>query len=345
MLQFVIVLACWVTFTCITLVEASPCSSTDGSNRNVGGSCDCGDITCAASEFYCLVGATHPCTHFPLCRMEPLLLRGGGGPSATPSANQYSATKYVEHANLFDCIRCDPNNEHMCAECSIETTLYKGHCLKPQTMVTNAEAMVALLADGTVQVWGDSTAPQHDWNADTNDVNAKLAAGGGARHLAATEHAFAALLSDGSVVAWGDPNMGGYLSHEVAQQIAEGKGAREIYSSMGAFVVLLEDLTLATWGSDAAGGSLSITGYRKLIAAGGVLHIYSVWCGFLAQALDNTTVVSWGDAAAAMLIPKLKLDMIQMGGGIRWGPDSFAVTEFGQAAAILVRKKKCCWCC
>ena len=139
-------------FCCfIAVVAATPCPILDGSAPNTQ-ACACDTtINCLAGE-YCLKGADQPCAYFPRCR---------------------SQSKY----NLNNCVRCNPDNDYLCAECKSSSLLnHDGECVEPPTIETIGDTFVGYrkfaAGDGEepFKVWG----PAGDAHMINNDVDTWL---------------------------------------------------------------------------------------------------------------------------------------------------------------------------
>ena len=127
-----------------------------------------------------------------------------------------------------------------------EAGLRTGDCLtlhigRVQTGVgRNEEAFAAILGDGSVVTWGDSSV-----------VRERLK---NVQQIQTTMYAFAAILDDGSVVTWGDAESGGDSS-VVREQL---KNVQQIQATLHAFAAILGDGSVVTWGNAEFGGDSSV---------------------------------------------------------------------------------------
>ena len=106
-------------------------------------------------------------------------------------------------------------------------------------------AFAAILADGSVDAWGEP-----DYGGDCSAVQHQLR---NVQQLQATNGAFAAILEDGSVVAWGAPLYGGDYSAVQDQLI----NVQQIQRTGSAFAAILADGSVVAWGHPEYAGDCS----------------------------------------------------------------------------------------
>ena len=166
--------------------------------------------------------------------------------------------------------KCDlQDNDHLTLQLSL-------------TQVCGAEkAFAAILADGSVHVWGDAA-----FGGDSSLVRRQLR---DVVTIRATATAFAALLADGSVVTWGERGSGGD-SQAVQNRLAN---VREIQAGASAFAAILHDGSVVTWG-ELGNGGISSAAHTRLPKVQCVqMDKYSDGIGFAAIASDGS-LVEWG---------------------------------------------------
>ena len=105
-----------------------------------------------------------------------------------------------------------------------------------QQICATDSAFAAILADGSVTVWGSET-----FGGDISEVQDQL------RHvqqIQASGGAFSVILADGSVVAWGAPDDGGDCSavHDKLTTV------QQIQATDSAFAAILADGSVVSWG-------------------------------------------------------------------------------------------------
>ena len=156
----------------------------------------------------------------------------------------------------------------------------------------NAEAWVALLADGTVVAQG----PQ-----EYGPLPAALTTPGASPvgMISSNTQAFAFLQRDGGLKAWGRATAGG---QGPAPAALEGLSVQRVYSSATAFAALTSRGSLVCWGDAKAGGEAAsvaslLDGRIPIVAVVSSRH------GFAALRLDGS-IVSWGAGGSGGLVPR-----------------------------------------
>ena len=92
-------------------------------------------------------------------------------------------------------------NRSVLVDDSISDGRVRGQLENVQKIHATRDAFAAILADGSVETWGNP-----DFGGDSDEVRDELK---NVQQICATHSAFAAILADGSVVTWGNPDFGG----------------------------------------------------------------------------------------------------------------------------------------
>ncbi len=147
--------------------------------------------------------------------------------------------------------------------------------------VRSEGAFAAILSDGSVVAWGDSS--------NGGDITGVSGLDSNVVAIYSTSRAFAALKSDGSVVTWGNSLFGGDSSSE-SGSLAGGtlsSGVSQVFSSGTHFVALKDDGSVVTWGYDLGGLYTAPTDLTDVVS------IASNESSFAAIKTDGS-VVAWG---------------------------------------------------
>ncbi|WP_048440056.1 Calx-beta domain-containing protein [Caenimonas sp. SL110] len=219
---------------------------------------------------------------------------------------------------------------------------YPGHTVSE---FTNPHAFAAILDDGSVVSWGQSTQ-----GGDSTSVQAWLDGRIDASQIYSSVGAFAALRADGAVVAWGDASAGGSMGAAAAQLTGQNP-AVSLASTESAFAALRADGSVVTWGHASFGGNTD-TAAAALSGAVDVVSLYSNSSAFAALRADGS-VVTWGlagyggDSTAVAASVNGSVDVEQVlgtgaafaalradGSVVAWGSTS-AGGSLGAAAASL----------
>ena len=257
----------------------SACPNVIGSKPNDQGCFCANSVACAAGD-YCLTGSKHMCSWFPACRSRP--------------------------ENVNACVRCDPNDDLKCAQCSGDSYAVDGICREPQRVVASEGAFAYIGVNrnlgtnrGHVLVWGHFgpkqsrsglieesgqfypsesaegfkySQPHSGLAEDTKNVAS----------LYSTDRAFAALRTDGSVTAWGYPLWGGKIPDFIQEELdKEGVFVRAVYSNRRAFAVLCTNGQVFTWGSGSTERGDDYGGRVKELRKRSSFHIFQIIFIFL----------------------------------------------------------------
>lgn len=169
-------------------------------------------------------------------------------------------------------------------------SLGDGFRIKPtiSLLASNSGAYAAIMTNGKVVAWGDSS-----YGGDYSSIPTALKTGSlTATHIAATTDAFAAIASDGSVYSWGNSSSGGDMS-SVANDLNGSIDAVQIISNSFAFAVRRSDGSVVSWGNSNYGGTVSASMRTALDGTIPVVDIKASNSAFAALRSDGS-VIAWG---------------------------------------------------